>query len=141
MKLILDAKNRQVIKGQVKADVNIIRSISGLALKINCYVIDGTNYGSCVFPDLCDYIKKFFKLDENNCPENLIDNDIKCTCPFDLPIRDVNINQTIDVPDFANTIFSFLSTGEFEVTIKGTIGTTSILCVNMKFSIRKSFNG
>ena len=140
-KLILDGKNRQVIKGLVKTDVNIIRAVGGLPLKVNCYRVNGTDVGSCVFPDLCAYIKTIFKIDETNCPQNLIDNDILCTCPFNLPIRDVNINHYIELPNASNTIFAFLASGEFDVTIKGTIGTTNILCLNMKFSMKPLFLG
>jgi hypothetical protein len=147
-KLILDGKNRQVIKGLVKTDVNIIRAVGGLPLKVNCYRVNGTDVGSCVFPDLCAYIKTIFKIDETNCPQNLIDNDILCTCPFNLPIRDVNINQSFDLPNLStfSSIFhvehplqifpSLFVTGDFDVTMKAMIGTTNILCLNMKFTTK-----
>ena len=38
MTLVLDAKNRQVIKGQVKADVKITRYVGGIVLSVNCYL-------------------------------------------------------------------------------------------------------
>ncbi len=141
--MILDAKNRQVIKGQVKADVNIIRTVAGvgLPLKVNCYKVNGTDVGSCIYPDLCGLLKSVLSLDENNCPANLIANDIRCVCPFDLPIRDVNINQSFDLPAASTTIVGFLASGDFDVTIKGTIGTTNILCLNMKFTTKTTFPG
>ena len=146
----LDAKNRQVIKGQVKTDVKITRMISGITLAVNCYLSQGTYVGSCVYNDLCDLLKSVLSLDENNCPQNLIDNGIPCKCPFDLPIRDLNINQSFQLPNLSNsTILSstpnsnpwlflgyWLSSGDFDVTIKSTIGTTNILCLNMKFSTK-----
>ena len=124
MNFILDAKNRQQIKGQVKADVKMTRSVGGLSLQINCYLYEGTYVGSCIYNDLCSLIKSSLSLDENNCPQNLIDNDIPCTCPFNLPIRELNINKTFDLPSgFFELIFgSFLgmglSQGDFDVTIK-----------------------
>ena len=137
MNFILDAKNRQQIKGQVKADVKIIRTVGSLALPVQCYLNEGTYVGSCVYNDLCDFIKNFFKLDENNCPQNLIDNGIECKCPFDFPIRELNINHSFQyLPSVAGTIFSFINFGDFDVTIKGTIGTANILCLNMKFATK-----
>ena len=61
MNFILDAKNRQQIKGQVKADVKIIRTVGSLALPVQCYLNEGTYVGSCVYNDLCDFIKKNFQ--------------------------------------------------------------------------------
>ena len=136
MNLILDAKNRQVIKGQVKADVKVVRTVGGLALPVNCYLNQGTYVGSCVYNDLCDLLKSVLSLDENNCPQNLIDNGIPCKCPFDLPIRDLNINQSFQLPNAAGTLASFLASGDFDITIKGTIGTANILCLNMKFATK-----
>ena len=57
MTLVLDAKNRQVIKGVIKADVKIIKKIGGLTLPVNCYLSNGTYIGSCVYNDLCGLIK------------------------------------------------------------------------------------
>ena len=54
--MILDAKNRQIIKGQVKTEVNITRTINGFALKVNCFIVNGTSVGSCVYNDLCGII-------------------------------------------------------------------------------------
>jgi hypothetical protein len=149
MNLILDAKNRQIIKGQVKADVNILRTIGGIQLKVSCWINNGTNVGSCVYPDFCAYIKTIFNLNENNCPQHLINNDIPCTCPFNLPIRDVNINQSFESSELTsfwvnnpwNIYDGILSTGDFDVTIKLTIGTTNILCLNTKFTLKKTFTG
>ena len=72
MSMNLDAKNRQVIKGQVKTDVKITRMISGITLAVNCYLSQGTYVGSCVYNDLCDLLYSFISLDENICPHKLI---------------------------------------------------------------------
>ena len=139
MTLILDTKNRQPITGLVKADVNITRTVSGLALKVNCFIVNGTSVGSCIYPDLCGLLKSVLSLNETNCPQNLIDNDIPCKCPFNLPTRELNINQSFQLPDIRTTIVSFLASGDFDVTIKGTIGITNILCLNMKFEMKPVF--
>ena len=139
MTLVLDTKNRQPIKGLVKADVKITRMTGGLTLPINCYLSQGIYVGSCVYNDLCGLLKSVLSLDENNCPQNLIDNGIPCKCPFDLSIRDLNIDQSFELPAVGSTILSFLAVGDFDITIKGTIGTTNILCLNMKFAMKPVF--
>ena len=136
MNLILDAKNRQIIKGVVKVDVKITRIVGGVTLPFNCYLMNGTYLGSCVYNDLCGFIKSFYDLDENNCPQNLIDNDVPCKCPFDLPIRELNINHYFNLLPVESTLFSLFAQGDFDVTIKGTIGSANILCLNVKFAMK-----
>ena len=132
----MDAKNRQPIKGQVKADVKIVRIVSGLTLPVNCYLSNGTYIGSCVYNDFCDLITRFFKFNENNCPQSFIDNGFDCTCPFNFPIRELNINHIFELLPAANTTFAFFAYGDFDVTIKSTIDTTNIVCLNMKFALK-----
>ena len=146
MAIILDAKNRQIIKGQVKAEVKITRYISSIAMPVNCLLVDGTYVGSCIYNDFCGYIKNILSLNENNCPQNLIDNGIPCTCPFNLPIKEININESLLLPNLSNPLNpnpwlgSFfqicLASGDIDVTIKLTIGTSNILCLNMKYAIK-----
>lgn len=77
-----------------------------------------------------------FRLDPDNCPASLTDNDVYCTCPFNFPVRDVNINYEYFVPDFAQTPLIFLASGDFDVTIVATMGTMNVLCVNLNFTIK-----
>ena len=146
MTMNFDGKIRQVIKGLVKADVKITRIVSGLLLPVYCLLVEGTYVGSCVYNDLCGLIKSVFSLDENNCPQYLIDNGIPCTCPFNLQIRDLNINEHFNLPALQTLsgssnpwlyLISLFSSGDFDVTIKSTLGTTNILCLNMKFSTKR----
>lgn len=137
MNIILDIKNRQEIRGQVKADLNIIRTIAGLSLPVRCTLVNGQYFGSCVYDDLCAFMKGYLNFDENNCPESFIENGFDCRCPFNLPITELNFDNVLDLPDFSTTIFSFLASGNFDVTIKGSIGTTNVLCLNMKFTMMK----
>ena len=135
MKITLDAKNRQIIADQVKSDVTMIRTVSGLSLKVNCYNVNG-GLGSCVYPDLCSLIKSTLSLDQSNCPQNLIDNGIPCTCPFNLPIRDLNINESFGIMFEELGLSYIFGSGDFDVTIKATTGTTNVLCLNIKYTIR-----
>ena len=76
MNLVFTAQNSAIIKGVVKADINIVRSFSGLNLRINCYLVDGNYVGSCVYNDLCTVVKSVLSLDQNNCPASLVSNGI-----------------------------------------------------------------
>ena len=136
MQVILDARNRQPIKGQVKTDVTFIRIVSGLTLKVGCFLVNGNSFGSCVHQDLCVFIKRFFLFDENACSEILFNNDIPCKCPFDLPIIESIIIHKFHLHYAAGKIVYFLANGDYDVTIKGTIDTTNILCLNVKFATK-----
>ncbi len=46
MNLKLAGSNTRLIKGAVKSDVKIKRSVSGLTLDISCYIVSGNQVGS-----------------------------------------------------------------------------------------------
>ena len=139
--MVLNGKNTKIISGLVKADIKIVRIVSGLSLPISCYLADGNYVGSCVYNDLCSVIKSVLSLSPENCPQSLIDNDIPCVCPWNLPIRALDINAEFDLIDATTSSISWIATGDFNVDIKGTQGTTSILCMNVKFSTNKKPSG
>ena len=146
MNLISTAQTSQQIKGVVAADVKIVRSVSGLNLKVLCYLFSGNYIGSCFYNDLCLALQKVFDLNQNNCPNYLLYNGIDCTCPFNLPVRPFYINDDFDLPDrpmFSNSIspssflaFYLLNNGDFSIDVKLTQGSTSILCMNFKYSMK-----
>ena len=72
MNLVFTGQNSEIIKGVVKGDINIIRTLSGLNLKISCYLVDGNYLGSCIYNDLCAFIKNALSLDATNCPAYLV---------------------------------------------------------------------
>ena len=74
MNLIFTGQNSRAITGVVKADINIVRTVSGLNLKISCYLVDGNYVGSCVYNDLCAVLKSVLDLSPTNCPQSLVDN-------------------------------------------------------------------
>ena len=136
MNFIIHAKNTQEIKGQVKVDVNIIRTVSGLALAVRCILTDSGYVGSCSYSDLCRSLPGDLNLNEENCPPFLINNGIQCRCPFNLPIRAIDLYYGFQLPSAAGTIFSFLSSGDYDLTIRATIDSASILCLNTKFTTK-----
>ena len=136
MNFIFSAQNRQSIKGPIKSDIIIFRTVSGLKLKISCYLVDGNYVGSCVNSDFCQVLKRRLNFSVENCPDYLFDNSIDCACPFNLPARLMDINTAFDLPDFSTTPIAWLGIGDFDLDIKLTQGTTSILCLSIKFSTK-----
>ena len=57
MRIVLDIKNRQPIRGQIKADLKLIRIVSGITLPLQCYNTVNGPFGSCVYDDLCTFMK------------------------------------------------------------------------------------
>jgi len=136
MDFVFSAENTQSINGMIKSDIKIIRRISGLNLKVSCYLVDGNYVGSCVNIDFCQVLKRRLNFTAENCPEYLLDNSIDCTCPFNIPTRLMYINKAFDLPDFSTTPITWLGSGDFDLDIKLTQGTTSILCLSIKFSTK-----
>ena len=120
----------------INSKINIVRTVSGLNLKISCYLVDGNYVGSCVYNDLCGVIKSVLNLSPSNCPQSLLDNSINCVCPWNLPVRLLDINSDFNLIDGSTSQISWIASGDFNVDIKGTQGATSILCMNVKFSTK-----
>lgn len=99
MPFVLSAKSIREIRGAVKSTLTIKRTVNGITLPISCYLSNGNYVGSCTYNDLCELMKSVLGYDENNCPDNLINNSIDCTCPFKLPARELDIDVVADLPD------------------------------------------
>jgi hypothetical protein len=136
MDFVFSAENTQSINGMIKSDIKIIRRISGLTLKVSCYLVDGIYVGSCVNSDFCQVLKRRLNFSVENCPEYLFNNSIDCACPFNLPARLMDIKKAFDLPDFSTTPITWLGSGDFDLDVKLTQGTTSILCLSIKFSTK-----
>ncbi len=136
MDFVFSAQNNQPISGPIKSDITIYRSVAGLKLKILCYLIDGNYVGGCVHTDFCQALKRRLNFSAENCPEFLLDNSIGCACPFNLPARLMDIKTDFDLPDFSMTTLAWFTSGDFDVDLKLTQGTNSILCMNIKFSMK-----
>ena len=137
MNLIFTSQNSQAIIGVIKSDLNIVRTVSGIKLKISCYLVNGNYVGSCVKNDFCQVIKWRLGFSPENCPDFLLNNGIDCTCPFNIPAGLIDINTNFDLPDISTTTLpTWLGRGDFDVDLKLTQGTNSILCFNIKFSVK-----
>jgi hypothetical protein len=136
MNLKLAGSNTRVIRGAVKSDVKIKRSVSGLTLDVSCYLVSGNYVGSCVYNDLCLLLNSVLSLTPENCPASLVENGIDCKCPFNLPVRQLDINADFNLPDAATTPITWIGTGEFDLTVKGSDSVGQVTCLNLKFSVR-----
>ena len=102
------------LKGPVKTDVKIVRTVSGLSLPISCYLTSTFgNFGSCVYPNFClflSFMSTLFSLqsfDEANCPQEFLDYGFDCKCPFSLSAGEYNFNSPIDIPDLSTTVVNW----------------------------------
>ena len=70
-----------------------------------------------------------FGFTEANCPQNLIDNNINCKCPFNLPVRTLDLDVDVDLPDASTTPIQWIGSGDFKVTIdtRDVVGPIGIL--------------
>jgi hypothetical protein len=136
MDFVFSTQNSQPISGLIKSDITIYRSIAGLKLKVSCYLVDGNYVGSCVNTDFCQVLKRSLNFSVENCPPFLVNNSLDCTCPFSLPTRLIDINTSFDVRDLSTSLVSWLASGDYDFDIKLTQGTTSILCLSIKFSMK-----
>lgn len=109
MPFILSGKSLREIKGAVKSTVTIRRTVTGITLPITCYLVDGNYVGSCTYQDLCQLMKSVLGYDESNCPQNLVQNSIDCTCPFKLPARDLDIDVVADLPDATQSSITWIA--------------------------------
>ncbi|CAF0822523.1 unnamed protein product [Brachionus calyciflorus] len=136
MPFILSGKSIRDIRGAVRSDIQIKRTVNGITLPITCYLVNGNQVGSCVYPDLCLLLKSVLGYEQSNCPQNLIDNDIDCTCPFKIPKRSLDISTVADLPDASTTPIQWIGSGAFDVTIKANDAVGTISCLNLKFSVK-----
>ncbi|CAF1263111.1 unnamed protein product [Adineta ricciae] len=113
------ASTTEFIKGVIKADLKIVRTVSGIKLPISCYIVEGEKVGSCSYPDLCALMKRLAPM-ENGCPANLLEHNIDCECPVDITTKNIDIEIDVTIPK-APEAASWLSVGDFDVNIKATV--------------------
>ncbi|KAK0047459.1 ganglioside GM2 activator [Biomphalaria pfeifferi] len=122
--------NRPVPVGGLRMKVLIQREIIAL---INIPCTD--NIGSCTY-DVC-HLLDYFK--NSSCPQQLIDNNIPCTCDTIQPGTYDLINQTFQVPDITKlTSWSTLALGDYVVKFDLKDGVTGedVYCLGGKINIK-----
>lgn len=119
--------------------INVVRTVSGISMSVRCFLNDGHYVGSCTYSDLCDIIRESFKDFENVCLDE-DDDEPYCVCPFHFSasLSDGKTSYLpYSLPDFSTTIFSYLATGDFDVTIEFDDTVGYVGCLNLKFTTRR----
>ena len=90
------------IQGRLPIQIDLIRSVAGLALPVRCAISNtGLAVGSCSYGDFCkDIVQDMCGFTASNCPPELADWGIDCNCPLDIPAQTVDESSTFDIPDF-----------------------------------------
>ena len=106
------------INGALPVTLNMIRTISGLSLSVRCQTINGFYAGSCSYPDLCkDLFGDLLGNTPENCPPELYEWGIDCTCPFNLPVQTVDGNIAFFISTSTEFwISDIMGVGDFELT-------------------------
>jgi hypothetical protein len=138
MTLSVKASSKRLVQGDVKTDMNIIRTVVGLALPVRCTIVQGLSVGSCSYKDACkNILNELAGLDASNCPVELAAYGIDCTCPFNIPTAVMDEVFLASLEDLSTSPVSFLATGDFDVTIKAADARGEALCLNVKFTMKK----
>lgn len=83
--LTLRMNLRRAIAGKLTTKINIVRSVSGVALPIRCYLASGVYVGSCTYDDICDIVATLLpNFTPEKCPASLAVYGIDCKCPFNI---------------------------------------------------------
>lgn len=125
--------------------MDITRTTAGLALPIRCYNIPGLAVGSCTYDNFCMVLQSLTENIETTTPFftmltalfDLQPNE-KIACPFNYNPQKFYLIKQFFLPDFANTIFSFISVGDFNVKLSASDSNGLIGCLNVKYTIKKN---
>ena len=77
----------------VGGNVTIVRTVSGLALPIRCFLLDTGYWGGCNYNDLCQGWKSYWAESSPSYIEDL-------QCPFNIPSQLIEASNAFDLPDF-----------------------------------------
>jgi hypothetical protein len=122
----------------IRTVLKIIRTVSGIALPVKCYKIDGVDVGSCDYKDLCLVLKKVLpQFKPDSCPAPMAQYGIDCNCPFNIPAGRIVIeNERLILPDAQATIANFMATGDFTIQLDtyDTVGAYASLII--RFTVK-----
>ncbi|CAF1153810.1 unnamed protein product [Adineta steineri] len=132
--LSVDISATEPIRGVIKADVKLIRTVSGIKLPVSCYIVEGEQVGSCNYPDLCALMQRLTGDLSQDCHPSLVENGIDCTCPVYIPKTALDIifeTEIPKVPEFAN----WLAVGDMDCNLKATVGNLAA-CYDIGFAMK-----
>ncbi|CAL1531923.1 unnamed protein product [Lymnaea stagnalis] len=119
--------NRPIPAGGLELKVHIRKDVF-FWITINCK----NNFGSCDY-DLCDLLSYF---ENTTCPQQLIDNNIPCTCGTIVPGTYNLINQVFEIPD-VTTISSF-ALGDYQVqfSLVDKVTLEEVYCLHVELTVK-----
>ena len=129
------------MSGKLPTTLNIIRTVTGLALPVRCTVArPGINVGSCSYTDICkDVMQDIANVTSVNCPPKLAEWGIDCNCPFNLPVQKIDGSLDFQISDLSTSIVSFLVSGDFDVTATvNNAANQHVACLRLKFTMQKA---
>ena len=134
---------KRALNGKLKTTLNIVRSVSGVALPIRCYIASGVYVGSCTYDDICDIIKSLLpNFTPDSCPASLAVYGIDCNCPFNIKAGKVELlSEQLDLPDASQSVATFLASGDFDIKMSASDAIGSYGCINFKFTVKPSSQG
>lgn len=141
------ANTKRDIKGAIKTELNIVRSVSGIALPIRCYLASGLYVGSCTYNDGCkDLLQDILNITaaNGNCPPPLAAIGIDCSCPFNIPQNNnINLQFPSNIEDLSTSVASFLASGDFKIRLKATgpAPTNEVGCLEFSISMKPASGG
>lgn len=139
----IDAILNRAVNGLVNGTVIMDRTVSGLKTRVPCTILPlesgNTQIGSCTYPDLCDLafsLLDVLDLPDDQCPDYLIENGIKCSCPWVIPAgKDLNFAGELEIPDLYEYGIAWLVSGQFDINVKASASGAPLLCLDLKAGI------
>jgi hypothetical protein len=109
----------------------------------------GFSVGSCTYSDFCkDVIQDLCEINASNCPSELAQFGIDCSCPVDIQAQTIDESFEFEIPGIDVTapvcplffipVHSLLVNGDFEVKITVNDGSNQhVGCFRFLFSMSK----
>jgi hypothetical protein len=122
----------------IRTVLNIVRTVSGIALPVKCYKVEGVFVGSCDYTDLCVVLQTMLPtFKPETCPPGVAQYNIDCTCPFKIPVGPLNIlKERMELPDAQNTMASFMASGDFSIRLQTYDAVGPYADITIKFTVK-----
>lgn len=112
------------------------RTLKNIILNLS-YMFQGVYIGSCIYTDICLLISFLFpQFNPDECLPEVAQYGIDCTCPLGFSAGNFVYNHQLSVPEFSTTIFSFMASGDYDLTLKAKDNLGPMFCTQFKFTMR-----
>ncbi|KAK7486629.1 hypothetical protein BaRGS_00022154 [Batillaria attramentaria] len=96
----------------MKLDLTIERYVGFFWVTVPCI----SDVGSCTYDDACALLSGAFGADGTQCPQQLVDNNVPCACPFQAGSYSMT-NAVFSIPELSG-LWSWLAEGDYRATAK-----------------------